>query len=349
MISYLEKLSREKNLKREEYLYILDNITKYELNILTKMADKTRKEHYQSSVYLRGLIEFSNICSRDCKYCGIRMSNHEAKRFRMTEEEILSYAKEGYDMGYRTFVLQSGEDAYFTDERICSMIRHIKKEFPDAAITLGIGEKSKESYQSYFDAGCDRYLLRHESASKRLYEYLHPEIMSFENRIECLWNMKEIGYQVGAGFMVNSPTQSNEDLVEDFLFLEKLQPHMVGIGPFIAHSKTPFKDFPSGTLDQVLVCVALTRLILPEALLPSTTALGTVFPGGREKALKSGANVVMPSISEAKFKSKYELYENRICIADESIKCRGCIEGRIVLSGYEIDLSRGDHPNMRRN
>jgi biotin synthase len=344
VISLIEKLKNDNYLNKEEYLYILDNITNYELQILRKTADSVRQKAYGKKVFLRGIIEFSNICKQDCKYCGIRKSNKDARRFRMSIEDILDCAKTGYELGYRTFVLQSGEDGYFSDDSIVEIIKKLKENFSDCAITLGIGEKSKDSYQKYFDAGCDRYLLRHETASKNLYEYLHPNNMDFDNRIKCLFNLKDIGYQVGAGFMVNLPTQTNKDLVEDFLFLQKLQPHMVGIGPFIAHSKTPLAGFDSGTLEQVLFCVSLTRLILPDALLPSTTALGTILPGGREKALKSGANVVMPSISEAQYKSKYELYENKICITDESIKCRGCIEGRIVLSGYEVDLSRGDHP-----
>ena len=348
VINYIDQLNQNHSLNREEYLFILDHITGYELGYLTRLADQTRQIHYQKNVYLRGLIEFSNICKQDCKYCGIRSSNSHAARFRMTEDEIIASAKVGYELDYKTFVLQSGEDPYYTDERIVSIIKRLKQEFLGCAITLGVGEKSKESYQKYYDAGCDRFLLRHETASKRLYEFLHPELMSFEHRIQCLYDLKDIGYQVGAGFMVNLPTQTNQDLVEDFLFLQELKPHMVGIGPFIAHSKTPMADYESGTLHQVLACVALTRLILPEALLPSTTALGTIFAGGREKALKSGANVVMPSISEAKYKSKYELYENKICIADESIKCRGCIEARIFLSGYHIDLTRGDHISMQR-
>lgn len=342
------KAKANQALTKEEYLFVLEHITKTELEVLMHMADIVRQVHYDKRVYLRGLIEFSNICSKDCKYCGIRASNPFASRYRMSVDEILECATTGYELGYRTFVLQSGEDPFYEDEMISFIIKKIKQKFPDCAITLGIGEKEKESYQMYFDAGCDRYLLRHETASKRLYEFLHPHTMNFEHRMKCLQDLKAIGYQVGAGFMVNSPTQTNLDLVEDFLFLQSFKPHMVGIGPFIAHTNTPFKDYESGTLDQTLFCVALTRLILPKTLLPSTTALGTIYSGGREKALKAGANVVMPSLSPKEMKAKYELYENRICIADESVRCRGCIESRIFLSGYEIDLSRGDYPGMEK-
>lgn len=346
LLELFDKLKKENKLEKAEYQFILKNISSNELEALEKIADGVNRNTFDSRVYLRGLIEFSNICSKDCLYCGIRKSIKRSDRYHMTEDEILECAALGYELGYRTFVLQSGEDPYFTDDRIVSIIKNLKSLYPECAITLGVGEKSKESYKAYFDSGCDRYLLRHETASKLLYEKLHPESMSFENRMRCLKDLKDIGYQVGAGFMVGLPYQTDSDLAEDFVFLQEFKPHMVGIGPFIAHSKTPLANFSSGTLKQVLVSVALVRLILPNALLPSTTALGTIFPKGREQALKSGANVVMPSIASAEFKTKYELYEHRICISDESIRCRGCIESRIMLSGYHVDLSRGDYPGM---
>ncbi|MGS0971962.1 [FeFe] hydrogenase H-cluster radical SAM maturase HydE [Xianfuyuplasma coldseepsis] len=343
MITLIDKLKEVRRLEREEYLYILNNTSQKELEYLRKSADSIRLENYGTSVYMRGLIEFSNFCTRSCNYCGIRRQNQNIDRYRLDKDTILSCCEEGYNLGYRTFVLQSGEDKYFSDDIICDIVNSIKKKFPDTAVTLSIGEKSKESYQRYFDSGADRYLLRHETASRKLYEHLHPNDMSFDTRMQCLQDLKEIGYQVGCGFMVNSPTQTNEDLVEDLLFIEKLQPHMVGIGPYLSHSETPFSGLESGNLLQTITMVSLVRLILPDVLLPSTTALGTLNSKGREEALKSGANVVMPNLSPTEHREKYEIYENKICTGDEAAHCRGCIETRIIFAGYEVDMSVGHH------
>ena len=293
----VDKLTKNSNLEKDEFLYIIENITKEDTDYLYKKAYDVKYIHYQNRVYLRGLIEISNYCKMGCKYCGINYKTEGINRYRLTIGEIFKCCEIGYKKGYRTFVLQGGEDPYYTDELIVEMLKSIKGKFPDTRITLSIGERSKESYQKMFDAGADRYLLRHESASRRLYEQVHPDFMSFDNRRKCLSNLKEIGYQVGAGFMVGLPTQTNEDLVEDLVFLKELGPEMVGIGPYLCHEDTELKGNESGTLEETLVMIALARLLLPKALLPATTALGSLHAIGREKALKSGANVMMPNIS----------------------------------------------------
>jgi biotin synthase len=305
-------------------------------------ARRLRAEHYGSGVYFRGLIEFSNYCKNDCYYCGIRRSNGKTERYRLSLEEILGSCRMGDLLGYKTFVLQSGEDPWFTDERMIEIITAIRKEFPDHAITLSIGEKSRESYERFFRAGANRYLLRHETADDVHYRMLHPASMDLAERKQCLFNLKEIGYQVGAGFMVGTPFQKPEHLLEDLRFIEELQPHMVGIGPFIPQKDTPFGAYPQGGLEQTLRMVALTRLILPAALIPATTALGTISPQGREKGLMAGANVVMPNLSPRAVRKLYSLYDNKICTGDEAAECRLCMEGRIRNFGFVPDMSRGD-------
>lgn len=330
----------------EKLVYLLDNLDSETLDLLFSYSHQTRLKHYGDQVFLRGLIEFSNICARNCCYCGIRRDNHQVDRYRLSQEDILACCREGYELGYRTFVLQSGEDSYFTDDRLIAILTQVKNEFPDAAVTLSIGERSYESYQKLFAAGADRYLLRHETASEALYQRLHPDA-DFHNRQQCLRQLKDIGYQVGAGFMVGLPGQSNEDLVKDLMFLKELEPEMVGIGPFIPHSETPLGEFPGGTVEKTLILLALTRLLLPDVLLPATTAMGTLDPLGREKALKAGANVVMPNLSPVAVREKYELYEGKICTGDESAHCRACIEKRIQSAGFQINMKRGDHPSWR--
>lgn len=305
-------------------------------------ADKIRRENYGDDVYVRGLIEFSNYCKNDCYYCGIRKGNHKAERYRLSFDEILSCCEEGFSLGFRTFVLQGGEDPWYTDEKVCHIVSAIKEKFPECAITLSIGEKSKESYQAYFDAGAERYLLRHETADSTHYPKLHPDGMSLENRKRCLFDLKEIGYQVGSGFMVGSPYQTAENLVSDLRFLQKLQPDMIGIGPYITHQDTPFANFPSGSLTKTLRMVSILRLLFPYALIPSTTALGTIHPEGRELGLKAGGNVVMPNLSPVSVRKKYELYENKICTGEEAAQCRGCLEARVKKAGYQIVTARGD-------
>lgn len=309
---------------------------------LFQAADRVRRTHYGTAVYIRGLIEFTNYCKNNCYYCGIRRDNRHVTRYRLTKEQILACCAEGYALGFRTFVLQGGEDPYFTDARLCDIVSSIRKNHPDCAITLSVGEKPRESYQAYFDAGASRYLLRHETADAAHYGMLHPAELSAQNRQECLFHLKEIGYQVGSGFMVGSPYQTTENLIADLRFLQKLQPDMIGIGPYITHAETPFADQKSGTLELTLRLVAVLRLLFPYALLPATTALGTIHPEGRELGLKAGANVVMPNLSPTGVRSLYELYENKICTGEEAAQCRGCLEQRVKRAGYEIVTARGD-------
>ena len=339
----IDTLSGQHQLTREEYKYILDNISEQETKYLFDKGYAMKYKYYQNRVFLRGLIEISNYCKMGCKYCGINYKVNTVERYRLTVDEILKCCDIGFQLGYRTFVIQAGEDSYYTDDLITSMLEEIKKRYNDVRITLSLGERSKESFQKLYDAGADRYLLRHETASRRLYEHLHPSFMSFDNRRECLNNLKEIGYQVGGGFMVGSPTQTNDDLVDDLLYLKELGPHMVGIGPYLCHSDTELAGNESGTLIETLVMVALVRLLLPKALLPSTTALGSLHAIGREKALKVGANVMMPNISPTENREKYEIYQNKICTTDTSDQCRNCIEARIMGVGHEIDLGVGDY------
>ncbi|MCF0248207.1 MAG: [FeFe] hydrogenase H-cluster radical SAM maturase HydE [Synergistes sp.] len=312
---------------------------------LRASADKVRREIYGDEVYVRGLIEFSNYCKNDCFYCGIRCSNLNTGRYRLTKEEILNCCREGYTFGYRTFVLQSGEDPHYKTRDICEIVNDIKSAHPGCAVTLSIGEKTKQEYKEYFDAGADRYLLRHETADTEHYKKLHPASMSLENRIRCLFDLKEIGYQVGAGFMVGSPYQTADHLVSDLRFLQKLQPDMIGIGPYLTHNETPFADMPNGSLTLTLRLISVLRLMFPYALIPATTALGTIAPDGRERGLKAGANVVMPNLSPVSVRKLYSLYENKICTGEASAQCRGCLEHRVKSAGYHIVTDIG---NVRR-
>ena len=309
---------------------------------LRSAADAVRREHYGDRVFLRGLIEFTNYCKNNCYYCGIRAGNAEAVRYRLSKEEILACCAEGYALGYRTFVLQGGEDPYFTDDLICDITAAIRKTYPECAITLSIGEKSRESYQRYYDAGANRYLLRHETANPLHYAKLHPEKMSSDDRKRCLWDLKEIGYQVGSGFMVGSPFQTTGDLIADLRFLQELQPDMIGIGPYITHHATPFSDMASGSAELTLRLVSILRLMFPYVLLPATTALGTLLPDGRERGLRAGANVVMPNLSPTAVRRQYDLYENKICTGEESAQCRQCLEARVKAAGYRVVTDRGD-------
>ncbi len=305
-------------------------------------ADAVRRERYGTDVFLRGLIEFTNVCQNDCYYCGIRKSNSHADRYRLTQDQILQSCANGYEMGFRTFVLQGGEDPRNTDAWVCSVVDKIKTAYPDCAVTLSIGEQSRASYQAYFNAGADRYLLRHETASDAHYRKLHPEEMSLEHRKRCLFDLKDIGYQVGAGFMVGSPWQTPKELVADLRFLQELQPDMIGIGPFIPHHETPFADKPAGTLALTLRMLSILRLLFPYVLLPATTALGTISPIGRELGLKAGANVMMPNLTPTDARKHYDLYDNKICMDEEAAKCRLCQEGRVRSVGYQIVSDRGD-------
>lgn len=311
-------------------------------SILFQQADAVRRQVYGDAVYLRGLIEFTNYCRNNCFYCGIRRGNSNAIRYRLTKADILTCCAEGYQLGYRTFVLQGGEDAYFTDARICDIVSSIRERYPDCAVTLSVGERSRESFREFYLAGARRYLLRHETADDSHYHRLHPPAMSPENRRRCLYDLKEIGFQTGAGFMVGSPFQTTEMLVKDLRFLQDLQPDMIGIGPFLTQKDTPFSDFPNGSLPLTLRLIAILRLMFPCALIPATTALGTIHPQGREMGLKAGANVVMPNLSPVSVRKLYALYDDKICTGEESAQCRSCLEQRISAAGYRVVTDIGD-------
>ena len=342
MKQMIDRLFQNQDLSDLELVDLINNLDDDSMDYLFRKADERRQNVYGKDVYMRGLIEFTNFCKNDCTYCGIRRSNKLADRYRLSIDEILECCEVGYELGYRTFVLQGGEDSQYTDEDIVSMIKRIKEKYKDIAITLSIGEKPYASYQKYYDAGADRYLLRHETSARGLYEKLHPK-MSYDERIQCLYDLKKIGYQIGAGFMVGLPDQTTEDLVSDLRFLKELQPQMVGIGPFIPHKDTPLANEIGGDLRMTTILLAIIRLMLPGVLLPATTALGSISPQGREKGLKAGANVVMPNLSPTTVRDKYLLYDGKICTGDEAAHCRGCIEKRINSSGFQVNMSRGDH------
>ena len=337
------KLIQDHELSREEYIDLLENWKNPETaKSLREAAVKLRKQYYGDKVYTRGLIEFTNYCKNNCYYCGIRRGNVHAERYRLSREEILDCCEKGYALGFRTFVLQGGEDPYYTDERMTEIIRSIRRAYPDCAITLSIGEKSYESYKLFKEAGANRYLLRHETASDELYQQLHPAEMLLSHRKQCLYDLKSLGYQVGAGFMVGSPGQKTEHLAEDLVFLKELQPQMVGIGPFIPHHETKFANEAAGSVELTLFLLSVIRILLPKALLPATTALGTMDPRGREKGLEAGANVVMPNLSPVKNRKQYDLYDNKICTGEEAAECRGCLERRVTSVGYRLVAERGD-------
>jgi len=342
----IEKLEQQRMLNKEEFVALLSNLTEQDKELLREKARQTALKHFGDKIYTRGLIEFTNYCKNDCFYCGIRRSNRNVERYRLTKEEILSCCQEGHELGFRTFVLQGGEDGTYSDEDMVDIIRSIKKDFPDCAITLSIGEKSYESYLKYYQAGADRYLLRHETANEEHYRKLHPENLSLQNRKQCLQNLKEIGYQVGAGFMVGSPYQTMENLAEDLLFLKELDPEMVGIGPFLPHHETPFADQPKGSMELTLVLISVLRLMLPAANIPATTALGTIHPNGREFGIQAGANVLMPNLSPTIVRKKYQLYDNKICTGDEAAECRMCLTRRMKKIGYELAVDRGDYEHF---
>ena len=345
-MAVLDTFLETHRLTETEYIELLENRQDEETaGRLREEAVKLRKQFYGNKVFTRGLIEFTNYCKNNCRYCGIRSGNKNAHRYRLTEEEILECCESGYALGYRTFVLQGGEDPFYTDEQMVAIICRIKERFPDAALTLSIGEKSYESYKKFREAGADRYLLRHETADDDLYRALHPQSMSLENRKKCLWHLKELGYQVGAGFMVGAPGQTIAHLAKDLVFLQELEPHMVGIGPFIPHHDTIYAEEKAGSVELTLFLLSVIRIMLPQVLLPATTALGTLDPLGREKGLAAGANVVMPNLSPVKNRKLYELYDNKICTGEEAAECRICLGQRVRQVGFELVDERGDHPS----
>ncbi|MDO4306267.1 MAG: [FeFe] hydrogenase H-cluster radical SAM maturase HydE [Eubacteriales bacterium] len=343
MREYIDKLYETQSLTREEFFGLLANRSEETDAYAGKLACQVRQREYGDRIFIRGLIEFTNYCKNDCYYCGIRRSNSNVQRYRLNEEDILECCREGYALGFRTFVLQGGEDGYYHEERMVGLIKAIKKEYPDCALTLSVGEKKEEVYRAYREAGADRYLLRHETADEEHYRKLHPKELSGARRKECLKTLKKLGFQTGAGFMVGSPYQTTDTLVEDFLFLKELDPQMVGIGPFISHKDTPFRDEANGILADTLFYLALLRLMLPKVLLPATTALGTIHPRGREMGVLSGANVVMPNLSPVAVRKKYQLYDGKICTGDEASECIGCMKRRMERIGCRIVTDRGDY------
>ena len=343
MKKLIDRLHATGSLDRKQWIQLLSERSEETDQYARDLGNKVRQQIYGNDIYVRGLVEFTNYCKNDCYYCGIRRSNKNAQRYRLTEEDILLCCQQGYELGFRTFVLQGGEDGYYTDERLLSIIHKIKAEYPDCALTLSIGEKSEESYRDYREAGVDRYLLRHETADEEHYGKLHPSSMSCEHRKNCLRTLKKLGFQTGAGFMVGAPYQTVENLADDFLFLKELNPEMVGIGPFIPHQDTPFHGEKSGTLEDTLFYLALLRLMLPHALLPATTALGTIHPKGREMGVLSGANVVMPNLSPVSVRKKYMLYDGKICTGDEAAECRYCLSRRMEQIDCQIVSDRGDY------
>lgn len=346
-MAVLDRFLETHRLTEAEYAELLELRQDEETaNRLREEALHLRRQYYGNKVFTRGLIEFTNYCKNNCRYCGIRSGNRNVRRYRLSEEDIMECCESGYVLGYRTFVLQGGEDPYYTDEQMAAIIRRIKSRFPDAAVTLSIGEKSYESYKKFREAGADRYLLRHETADEDLYRALHPQAMSLENRKKCLWNLKELGYQVGAGFMVGAPGQTSAHLAKDLVFLQELEPHMVGIGPFIPHHDTIYAEEKAGSVELTLFLLSVIRIMLPQVLLPATTALGTLDPLGREKGLAAGANVVMPNLSPVKNRKLYELYDNKICTGEEAAECRNCLSHRVRQVGFELVDERGDHPSV---
>lgn len=339
----IDRLHKEHTLTREEFITLLKNRDEESASYLSSLAREEAVKIYGNGVFPRGLVEFTNYCKNNCYYCGIQGGNHNANRYRLSKDEILSACENGYQLGYRSFVLQGGEDPHYTDEVMVPIVAEIRKRYKDCAITLSLGERSKESYLKLYDAGADRYLLRHEAADPELYQKLHPESLSLENRIQCLWNLKEIGYAVGTGFMVGAPYQTIENLVDDLLFIKELDPQMVGIGPFVPHHDTRFKDFPSGSVELTTYLVSILRLMNPHLLLPSTTALGTIDPRGREKGILAGANVVMPNLSPVAVRKDYSLYDNKICTGEEAAECAGCLGRRLGSIDYQLVFTRGDY------
>lgn len=342
MKQLIDKLSADHALPKNEWIELIRSQSPELAEYLYACARNVRHQHYQHDVYIRGLIEFTNYCRNDCLYCGIRKSNQKAERYRLTREQILDCCTTGYELGFRTFVLQGGEDAFWNDERMIEMIGSIKSSFPDCALTLSIGEKTRTSYQQYYDAGADRFLLRHETFNSDHYAKLHPPALTAADRQRCLWDLKEIGYQVGTGFMVGSPYQTVEHLAEDMMFLQEFKPHMVGIGPFISHRDTPFADQTSGTADQTLYLLALIRLLLPKVLLPSTTALGSIASDGRIKGILAGANVVMPNLSPSNVRAAYTLYDNKAFTGSEAAESLHLLKEQMQSIGYDIVSTRGD-------
>ena len=345
----IDILEKDRHLEREQWIQMFETYTDEDRGYAAAKARETAVSQFGKSIFIRGIVEFSNVCKNDCYYCGIRKSNADCDRYRLSKEQILDCCDAGYEYGFRTFVLQSGEDKSYTTDKLCEIVSDIKKAHPDCAVTLSVGELSYDDYTRLFEAGADRYLLRHETASEEHYKKLHPAQMSWEHRMKCLEQLKQIGYQTGCGMMVGSPFQTVGNLADDMLFLERFKPEMIGMGPFIPHKDTPFKDKPAGSYELTLFLISLCRLMLPDCLIPATTALGTIRPDGREKGVLAGANVVMPNLSPLNVRKKYLLYDGKICTGDESAQCRACLERRMESIGYKVEITRGDHKSYDKD
>jgi biotin synthase len=345
--SFSFALRTSSGLNKSRIIELITSTNKTEITSLLSHARSIADANFGRRIYFRGLIEFTNICKNNCLYCGIRKDNQIVERYRLTDSQILKCCETGHALGYRTFVLQGGEDPYFTDDRLIPLVKTIRRNFSDCAITISLGERGKQSFQALFDAGADRYLLRHETANDEHYQKLHPPSMKLSERKQCLYDLRDIGYQVGAGFMVGTPYQTPEHLYEDLQFMDELRPQMIGIGPFLPQSDTPFNNFPKGSAELTLRMVALTRILFPKALLPSTTALGTALPDGRELGLAAGANVLMPNLSPKNVRKKYALYDDKICTGDEAAECRFCLERKVIRHKFQPDFSRGDFPGWK--
>ena len=338
----IDNIRLSRDLSRDDLSLLLTTDDREVVEYLRDSAREVGDNVYGKRIFMRGLIELTSYCKNDCFYCGLRRSNRTAVRYRLADEEIYECCEIGYRLGFRTFVMQGGEDGWFDDKRMCRIVSTIRGRYTDCAITLSLGERSRESYQALYDAGANRYLLRHETASPEHYAQLHPSEMSWQNRMDCLHNLKEIGYQVGCGFMVGSPFQTVDTLYADLQFIRLFQPHMVGIGPFISAHDTPFAGQPNGKVETTLRLLSIIRLLHPHVLLPATTALGTLHPKGREMGILHGANVVMPNLSPRQHRKDYAIYDNKICTGDESAECRACMEQRMRKIGYETVVDRGD-------
>ena len=342
MQTLIDTLIKEHNLSRAQWIELIKNRDAVRLYAMEKASEISQK-NFGNKIYIRGLIELTNYCKNDCYYCGIRRSNKNCSRYRLTKEQVLECCAIGYPLGFRTFVMQGGEDAFYTDDYMCSIVAEIRKRYPDCAITLSLGERSYDSYKRLFDAGANRYLLRHETATDEHYAKLHPSFLSLENRKQCLYNLKEIGYQVGTGFMVGSPYQTEENLADDMIFIQNLKPQMIGIGPFLSHIDTPFKDMKNGSLELTLFMLSLCRLMFPKVLLPSTTALATLDKDGRNLGILSGANVIMPNLSPVSTRKNYLLYNDKACTDEEAAEGLEKLKQSLHSIGYEISYERGDY------
>lgn len=338
----IDKLREEHSLLPAEYRQLLAGCDTDTRNYLHRQAREIAQHHFGNHIYIRGLVEISNFCRNNCYYCGIRKGNPRAERYRLGREEILQCCEEGYRLGFRTFVLQGGEDPALSDTWIEETVADLHQRYPDCAVTLSLGEKSREAYLRFFQAGARRYLLRHETYNTAHYGKLHPREMSSSHRLDCLRHLKEIGYQTGTGIMVGSPGQTTEHLVEDICFIEAFRPEMIGIGPFLPHKDTPFASYPAGTMERTLILLSIFRLMHPSALIPATTALATLAPDGREQGILAGANVVMPNLSPRKLRKKYELYDNKASLGAESAEGLHLLQQQLKTIGYDISFSRGD-------